>query len=308
MYNNTALQIINTPAFPASHPDKTALMTQQILHIALQLAVCYLALVLIVYFKQRSLQYFPGRESSGSPADSGVPEMKIIEAPTADGLKLYAWFAPPRKKDGQVVALFHGNAGDLRNRAAKARGFIDKGYGVYLCEYRGFGGNPGALSEEGLYNDARAALAWLKNEGYGRDQFIIYGESLGTGVAVQMALELQPPLLILEAGFSAAVDVAKSRYPFLPVDLMLKDRYDSITKIGRVHAALLMFHGTDDEVVPFRFGEKLFAAAAEPKRFAAIRGGHHSDLYDFGAGMVIADWLAAQAKTQPAAQQVGGGK
>jgi uncharacterized protein len=263
-----------------------------------QLLAFYLLVVILVYFYQRNLQYFPDRAAVGAPKDSGVPEMKLVSVRTSDNLTLAAWFAPPKDKGGKIVVMFHGNAGNIAGRSVKARYFMDRGYGVYLCEYRGFGGNPGSPSEQGLYLDARAGLKWLEEQGYTPGQFVIYGESIGTGVAVQMALEVQPRLVILEAPFSSAADVAKMRYSFLPVDLMLKDRYDSIDKIGKINASLLIVHGDEDPVIPLRFGKKLFEAANHPKEFCTIEAAGHNDLYDHHAGHIICDWLDKQVKDE----------
>lgn len=271
-----------------------------------ELIACYLLLVVFVYFYQRNLQYFPDRANPGPPKDAGVPEMSVVYYETADRLKLHAWFAPPRKKDGRIVVMFHGNAGNIAGRGVKARYFLDRGYGVLLAEYRGFGGNRGRPSEQGFYADARAALKWLEAQGYGAGSFVIYGESIGTGVAVQIALEVQPRYLILECPFSSAIEIAKQRYPILPVDAMLHDRYDSIGKIARVHSSLLIVHGDEDPVIPIESGKKLFDAANHPKEFCSIAGGGHSDLYDHHAGHIIADWLDKQVAGETAASAATG--
>ncbi|TAL40307.1 MAG: alpha/beta hydrolase [Alphaproteobacteria bacterium] len=267
-----------------------------IFRLILEIAAFYALVVVFVYFYQRNLQYFPDRSKPGTPKANDVPEMSIINIKTADGLDLVAWFAPPRQKGGKIVVLFHGNAGNLAGRAIKARYFIDRGYGCLLCEYRGFGGNPGRPTEQGLYHDARGALKWLEDNGYIPAQLVIYGESIGTGVAVQVASEIQPRQLILEAPFASAVEIAKRSYPILPVDWMMHDRYDSIGKIGKVHCSLLIVHGDEDPVIPIDSGKRLFDAANHPKEFCAITGGGHSDLYDHHAGHIISDWLDLQVE------------
>jgi fermentation-respiration switch protein FrsA (DUF1100 family) len=263
----------------------------------IEIAAIYLFVVVGVYFYQRSMEYFPYNAPLGAPKDAGVPEMSEVHAKTADGLDLVAWFAPPKNRSGRVVVLFHGNGGNIVMRADKARMLIDRGYGVFLAEYRGFGGNPGSPSEQGLYEDGRAAIQWVENKGYKKDQIVIYGESIGTGVAVQMALEIQPKILILEAPFSSAAEVAKDAYHhLLPVDLLMKDRFDSIDKIGGIKTDLLVIHGTADVIVPMKFGVRLFDAANRPKRLFVVHGGNHTNLYNFGAGEKIAAWLDQQIK------------
>lgn len=265
-----------------------------IVRVLLQAIATYLLVVLAVYLGQRGLQYHPETRKPASPASAGLPGMREVTAATADGLDLLAWFMPPKEKDGRIIVMFHGNAGTIADRAVKARHFISKGYGVYMAEYRGYGGNHGSPSEEGFYNDARAGLKWLEKEGYSPGQFVIYGESIGSGPAVQMASEMQPRELVLEAPFSSAADVAKTRYFWLPVDLLLKDRYDNILKIPSVKSSLLIVHGDEDGVVPIELSRKLFDAAQHPKEYVTINGGAHNDLYDHHAGHIVTDWLEKQ--------------
>lgn len=255
------------------------------------LAGGYLGLIVLVYFGQRFLQYYPNRSYPGKPANYGVAEMQEIKARTEDGLELLAWFVPPKNKDGKIIVFYHGNAGHIGHRGFKMRQYIDAGYGVYLCEYRGYGGNPGSPDERGLYQDARAGLKWLDENGYTPAQWIIYGESLGSGPAVQMAQEFQPKILILESVFSSAVDVGKKVYFWLPVDLLLKDRYDNISKIKSIRSSLLMLHGDEDEVIPYALGKKLYDAANDPKQLVTIERGNHNDLYEHHAGHIILEWL-----------------
>jgi fermentation-respiration switch protein FrsA (DUF1100 family) len=263
--------------------------------IIIEVVAIYLIVVIGLFFFQRHMEYFPYNAPLGVPKDAGVPEMSTVHVKTADDLDLVAWFAPPKKKGGKVVVFFHGNGGNIAMRAYKARIFIDRGYGVFLSEYRGYSENPGSPTEQGLYHDARAALKWLEDQGYKHNQLVLYGESVGTGVAVQMALEMQPDYLILEAPFDSAAAVAKDTYHnLLPVDLLMHDRFDSVDKIGRVKTKLVVVQGTDDEVIPVSHGYKLFKAALEPKKFYGVKGGHHNDLYNFGIGKLIADWLDKQ--------------
>ena len=254
-------------------------------------AAFYVLVCGVMYVKQRDLMYFPVKYDAGTPAENHVPEMKVIHATTSDGLDLMAWFAPPKGKEGKIVVLYHGNGGNLDFRAMKARYFLDAGYGVYLCEYRGFYPNKGKPSEQGLYMDARAALEWLKKQGYKNSQFVIYGESIGTGVAVQIATEYQPRELILEAAFTSTVDVAKTRFRFLPVDLLMTDRFESIDKIKQVHTNLLSIHGDSDGTIALHFGKELYEAANAPKAFMLVPHAGHNDIYSFNTGPKIVGWL-----------------
>lgn len=254
-------------------------------------AVFYMLVLVALYLAQRHLQYFPDTKPPGTPEANRLPDMRVVTAKTEDGLSLLAWFAPPRKKDGKIIVMYHGNAGTIANRAVKARYFLEQGYGIYMCEYRGYGGNAGSPSEDGLYKDGRSALKWLEGEGYSPAQFILYGESLGTGVAVQMALEIQPKQMILEAPFSSAVAVAQKQYFFVPVSLLMKDKYDSVEKIGQIRSSILIVHGDEDETIPLSLAQDLYKAANHPKKFITINGGGHTDLYDHHAGHIILDWL-----------------
>lgn len=260
--------------------------------------VTYVVVLVLVYFNQRSIQYYPTRQPPGKPEHNNVPEMREIVVETEDGLKLLAWFAPPKDKNGKIVVYYHGNAGHIGYRAGKARYFIDAGYGILLLEYRGFARNAGKPSEEGFYKDGRAALRWLEAQGYSPAQYVLYGESIGSGVAVEMARAVQPRYLILEAPFSSAADVAKRIYFYLPVDALMKDRYDNADKIADVTSSLLIVHGDEDEVVPQQLGKKLYDKANHPKEFVSINGGHHNDLYEYHAGHVIIEWLNKQVKTE----------
>jgi len=267
------------------------------------LLAVYVFIVIVVYFNQRSLQYFPARMSPGKPEDNNVPEMREVFVETEDGLKLLAWFAPPQDKNGKIVVYYHGNAGHIGYRAGKARHFIEAGYGILLLEYRGFARNPGRPSEEGFYKDGRAALRWLEREGYSPAQYVLYGESIGSGVAVEMARAIQPRYLILEAPFTSAADVAKRAYFFLPVDLLMKDRYDNIDKIKNITSSLLIVHGDEDEVIHQSQGRSLYEAANHPKEFVSINGGHHANLYEHHAGHVIVEWLDKQVAAEKAMEE-----
>lgn len=264
-----------------------------LVRLAFFILVIYAATVLAVYIFQRRLQYFPD-DDIGDPEAPGILGMKAVTAKTDDGLDLVAWFAPPKQKNGRIVVLFHGNGGNIAHRAIKASQFMARGYGVFLSEYRGYGGNPGSPTEEGLYRDGRAALKWLDGEGYGIGRLVLYGESIGSGVAVQLAAEVQPRAVVLEAPFTSAADVAKRAYPVLPIDFLMKDRFDNIKKIGMSKPNLLIVHGDRDEVVPHKLGKKLFDAANHPKEFVTIENGTHNDLFERGAGHAVLDWLDKQ--------------
>lgn len=193
----------------------------------------YVSLVAAAYIFQAHIQYWPYTQRAETPAAFGLPEMKEVYFKSEDGLDLLAWYVPPARKDGKIVVIFHGNCCTLAYRAVKAKSFFSKGYGVFLVEYRGYGGNPGTPGEEYFYKDARAAASWLDKQGYNNGRIVAYGNSLGSGVAVQFALDTGAKFLILEAPFTSAVDVAEFLYPYIPVQFILRDKYDNFSKIGK---------------------------------------------------------------------------
>jgi fermentation-respiration switch protein FrsA (DUF1100 family) len=255
-------------------------------------AVVYVVLVAALYVFQRNIMYFPDT-SVPSPVHSGVPEMQPVTLETEDGLKLLGWY---RAVEGQpVVVYFHGNAGNIGARGFKVRPYLDAGFGVLLVSYRGYGGNRGSPTEEGLYADGRAALNFLEFQGVAPERTVLYGESLGTGVAVQLASELAPEnpvaAVVLEAPLTSVGDVAAHHYPFVPARWLVKDHFDSAAKIAGVEAPVLIIHGEKDRTIPVKFGRMLFEAAAEPKESRWLEGGDHNDLYDFGAAQVVVEFL-----------------
>lgn len=238
-------------------------------------AILYGVLCAALFLLQRAILY----PADSSPAvlspiaeEAGVEEVTLT---TADGLALGAWYLPGRRDATLVV--FHGNGGHRGWRLEWMRSLRAQGPGVLLIDYRGYGGNEGSPSEEGLYLDAEAALAWVHENAPG--PVILFGESLGTGVAVEMARRHEPAGLILHAAYSSIVDVARSRFFFVPVGLLLRDRYESVEKIDEVTCPIIFLHGRDDRIVPLRFGHELYAAAPDPKEFVTIDDAGHNDLH-----------------------------
>jgi len=210
---------------------------------------------------------------------------------TADGLSLLCWYLPPR--DGRpVIVYFHGNGGHIGYRAARLRWFAGYGYGMLMVEYRGYGGNLGTPSEAGFHTDGAAALDFLSSCGITPNRIVLYGESLGSGVAVRLAAQREVVGLILEAPFTSVAEVAQYHYSFMPAAAMVWDRFDSLSRIGNVRAPILFLHGERDRVVPIRFGRALFDAAPEPKEFWTSREAGHETLAQFGALDAVLSFLA----------------
>jgi uncharacterized protein len=249
------------------------------------IAAIYVGFVALLYVTQRSLIYLPDRQMIGE-----FTAFERVSVRSADGIDLVSLFVPPQGTR-PVVVLFHGNAGHVGDRTDKARSLTSRGYGVMLVGYRGYGGNLGSPTEDGLYADARAALDWLAGRGLAEGRLVFYGESLGSGVAVQMARERKAAALVLEAPFTSLGDGAASHYPYVPARLLVKDKFENIAKIGQINAPLLIVHGERDDVLPVRMGRALLAKAAEPKRGVFLPDAGHNDLMEFGLMRIVADHL-----------------
>jgi fermentation-respiration switch protein FrsA (DUF1100 family) len=251
--------------------------------------VAYAALVAGLFFFQRQLLYLPDRTH---PELVGLEKLGVREVmlSTEDGLSLLSWYLPPRH-GRPVIAYFHGNGGHVGYRAQRLLRFAREGYGVLMPEYRGYGGNPGAPSETGFYADGRAALAFLDREAVAPTRLLLYGESLGSGVAVELAVRHEIAGLILEAPFTSVAEVAQCHFPFVPAARLVTDRFDSLSRIGRVRAPILVLHGEGDRVVPVRYGRTLFNAAPEPKEGWFPPEAGHEDLARYGGLDVVVAFI-----------------
>lgn len=251
------------------------------LHFVIAAGLAYLIIVAFMFFTQRSLIYFPDT-STAIPAEWQAGDMSVEKVVPEDGLALSFWYKPKTDQKLPTIVFFHGNAQHLGYRVSKLRWFISEGYGVLLVGYRGYGGNPGKPTEEGLYKDGRAALAFLKERGVASKDIVLYGESLGTAVATRMAFEMAEAgkpvrALVLESPFTSIVDVGAFHYPYLPVRWLALDKYDSLFIIGSVKTAVMVIHSRGDEVVPFGFGQKIYETAKEPKHALFVNDGGHNE-------------------------------
>jgi len=239
---------------------------------------------------QRHLMYFPDG-ARFVPQEWALKELDPLDVTTEDGLKITSWYRPALTPDKLTVVFFQGNAGHLGYRNYKVRPWLDAGYGVLMIGYRGFG-NPGAPSEEGLYMDAQASIDAIRAKGIPENGLVFYGESMGTGVATQMATEYSAAALILESPYTSVPDVGSDRYPLVPVRWLLRDHYDSLAKIKDVHMPFLLLHGEMDQVVPVKFGKKLFAAANEPKQAVYVPDAGHNNVYNLKVQQIVLNFLA----------------
>ena len=258
--------------------------------LVLFLVVVYLAVAIAMFIGQRKLIYVPDAGGRVTPASVGLADIREIEIPGDDDGHALAWYG--KAAPGQPTLLyFHGNAGSLSSRSERIRKYLARGRGMFMMSYRGYSGAPGAPSEPANVLDGLAAFDALVREGVAASDIIIYGESLGSGVAVQVAAKRKVKGLILDAPYTSLVDVAAGHYPWLPVRPMIFDRYESAKVIGAVRAPLLVIHGEQDEVIPTRMGRALFALANEPKEIVTFPDAGHADHYMFGSYDAVNGWI-----------------
>jgi len=240
--------------------------------------ITYLIVLTYIYLYQRNLLYHP--------LDNGYQEDKInfdykeIFIQNKEGIKLKAWLHQKDLINKKTIIFFHGNAGNLRNRNYKLNELSKFDVNFLIVAYRGFSGNQGKPSEQGLYEDARSTLNWLKIKGVKEKNLILYGESLGTAVAIEIAQNKDLAGIILESPFTSMVELAQKYYPFIPVKFLLKDKYETIKKLPNINSPLLVLHGKLDSIVPFSMGEELFKKANKPKFKYFIDNDDHMMRYD----------------------------
>jgi fermentation-respiration switch protein FrsA (DUF1100 family) len=249
--------------------------------IAIVVAAGYLAGLILLFAKQRSMLFPVPTTERTAPAAAELPEAEEHVLTTSDGEKVIVWHVPP-KPGRNVVLFFPGNGDFLAGRVSRFKGITVDGTGLVALSYRGYAGSTGAPSEDGLFRDAAAAYAFA-TEHYDPRRIVAWGFSLGTGVAVAIASERPLGKLILEAPYTSTVDVAASLFRFAPIRLLMRDQFHSDERIARVTVPLLIMHGTNDPAIPIAFGERLFALAHEPKKLVRFPGGGHEDLDNFGA-------------------------
>ena len=257
--------------------------------IGLGLVALYLAVATSAFVMQRRLIYAPDPRRM-SPAEAGLANVEELVLTAANGDRLIAWYgaAPP----GQPTILYlHGNGGALELRRERVRKYMAAGRGMLMLAWRGYSGSDGNPSEAASVADAKLAYTALVTQGIKPADIIVYGESLGTGVAVQLAAEKPVGGVILDAPYTSLVDVAALIYPWLPVGALMLDRYETLTHIGRVHAPLLVVQGEADEIIPVSQGRAVFAAANEPKEIVTFPGAGHADHYLYGSYEAIQGWI-----------------
>ena len=239
------------------------------------LIAIYLAFVVLVYFNQSHLVYFPEKQIGNTPEAIGL-DYTAVNIATGDGETLHGWWAPVADAKGTVL-FFHGNAGNISHRIDYLTMFKQLGYNTLLFDYRGYGQSSGTPSESGTYLDAQAAWRYLiEIQGIGPERIVLFGESLGGAVAAWLAAREKPGLLALVSTFTSAPDLAAEIYPFLPVRWISRFDYNTLEFLQSITCPVFIAHSPQDEIIPYRHGQRLFQAAPEPKQFLPLQGTHNT--------------------------------
>jgi fermentation-respiration switch protein FrsA (DUF1100 family) len=263
-------------------------MKRMLGELLIPVAIAYGAVLVLVFVFQSHLVFYPGmgREVMLSPQSYGL-RYETVELRTADGETLQAWWVPADNARG-VVLFFHGNAGNISHRLDYLLMFNRLRYTTFILDYRGYGKSTGSPSEEGTYRDAEAAWEYLRHARLAQPQdVVVAGESLGGAVATWLAVKVHPRAVLLFSTFTSVNDLGAQVYWFLPVRLLSRIGYDNLENLKRIQAPVFIAHSRDDDVVPYSHGRKLFEAAAEPKAFLEMRGGHND-----GFIFVRQEWVA----------------
>ena len=235
--------------------------------------VIYLILLTLIYINQRKLLYLPSENNYLDDPINFTYNEFFIEVDK--DVKIKSWLIEKDLKKYKTILFLHGNAGNLFNRSYKLNRLNELNLNVLIISWRSFSGNPGKPNETNLYGDAKKAVKWLNERGVETKNIILYGESLGTGVAVEIGQTNKFNSIILESPYTSMIKAAKIYYPYLPVKFLLKDKYDSEKKIKNIKTPILIMHGKKDNIVPFYMGKKLFETANEPKKFLQIEEDDH---------------------------------
>ncbi|MCX6991779.1 MAG: alpha/beta hydrolase [Kiritimatiellaeota bacterium] len=237
-------------------------------------AVAYIGLCILLFLRQSHMVYFPLAKVQATPADAGLAYERIFLV-TADNVRLAGWYVPCDGARGTVL-MCHGNGGNIGDRLHPIGLFHELGLNVLIFDYRGYGESVGKPSEEGTYQDAFAAWQYLvEKHNTPPDKIVIFGRSLGGAVAAGLTERVTPAALILEATFTSIPDMGAQLYPWLPIRLLSRYRYNTLARLERIHCPVLIAHSRDDEMIPFEHGRKLFAAACAPKTFCELAGNHN---------------------------------
>jgi fermentation-respiration switch protein FrsA (DUF1100 family) len=259
----------------------------------------YLAAVCYLFLFQRDYVFKPGGTLT-PVAQAGIPALEAVTIDAADGVKLIGWHV--QAATGKPTVLyFHGNAGNFSERLPRFKQIAESGFGLLVMSYRGYPGSGGAPSEAALFSDALETFDWLSKRA---DDIVVHGESLGTGIAAYVAAERDVRALVLEAPYTAALDVAAETYPWVPVPYLMRDPFLTREYIKLVSEPVLIVHGTADRVIPVAHGRRLFEIAGEPKELAIVEGAGHGDLWRRGLWSIVMTFLEEHPRANQAEPEV----
>ena len=253
--------------------------------------IFYLLILAIIFFFKRNLLYHPSENNYYG--DELIVSVDKVKIKSQDNIELLAWYHKKNIEGIKTILFLHGNAGSLENRIHKINNFKNMNFNFLILSWRGFSGNKGNPTEQGLYKDAKSAVSWLKNKGLKTEDIILYGESLGTGVVVEIAQNNNFSGIILESPFTSMIDAAKNKYPFFPIRFLLKDKYESDKKIKNIKSPILIMHGEVDEIVPFWMGKKMYDIANEPKYSYFSKYDNHMMEYDKNLLAAIENFISS---------------
>jgi fermentation-respiration switch protein FrsA (DUF1100 family) len=262
-------------------------MLRTTLVVGLALLAAYLAALAYLFLLQRQYVFHPAGRLA-APAERGLADTQIVTLRAQDGVELTGW-RRSAAAGRPTILYFHGNGGNISDRAERFAAMIGSGFGLLAFSYRGYPGSGGSPSQAALFSDALEVFDWLDRRTGGG--IVLYGESLGSSVAVYVAAERKVDALLLEAPFTAALDIAAAVYPWVPVSLLMRDPFPTREYVGRVSEPMLIVHGADDPVIPAEHGRRLFDMAREPKQLAVIEGALHHDLWEHGLWRLALDFL-----------------
>ncbi len=249
-----------------------------IMYILVPGVIMYSLITAYFFFFQSSFIYFPYKDIHTTPIQAGM-KYKEVDFISKDNKKLNGWFIPADDPKG-VLLFCHGNAGNISHRMESIRIFHEMGLSVFIFDYRGYGKSEGVPSERGTYLDAEAAWTYLRqNEHFDASEIIIFGRSIGGSIAANLAIAKTPKALIIESSFTSIVDLGAEIYPFLPVRLLSRFRYDTQKYVKEVKSPILVIHSSDDEIIPFSHGQAIFETANTPKEFLEIKGSHNDGFW-----------------------------
>ncbi|MCP4566659.1 MAG: alpha/beta hydrolase [FCB group bacterium] len=265
-------------------------------NILIAVALIYIVILILVYALQSNMVFFPSRKLYATPQAAGLA-FDNVTIQTEDGVSIHGWFVPADSARGTLL-FCHGNAGNISNRIESIAQFNRLGLNVFIFDYRGYGQSEGKTTEDGTYLDADAAWQYLTlTRGIEPQQIIVFGRSLGGAIAAQLATQTNPKILIVESAFTSLPDAGAKHYPFLPVRLMARFKFNTKEYLTRINVPVLIIHSSVDDIIPFEFGQRLFEAAHEPKQFLEINGSHNdgymvsADQYEAGVTAFLDTYL-----------------